>query len=117
MMSREDSTQRRLAPIPVAQLLARLGGERHTRLWTVRCRDERGRSASLQISLTRAGITIVPTAPGPWQLTPLESGRLRGVVRRALLILDQRAGSEPIRGSQRTSSCSSATHEPPGGQG
>ncbi|MGH3900142.1 MAG: hypothetical protein ACRDTA_18260 [Pseudonocardiaceae bacterium] len=116
-MSREDSTQRRLAPIPVAQLLARLGWQRHPTQWTVRCRDGRGRRSSLRIGLTRTGITIAATSPGPWRLTPLESGRLRGVVRHALIIVDRRAGSEPIRSDQRNISCSPATREQPGGRG
>lgn len=87
---------RRRRSTPLVQLVARLGWQRDPELWTVRCRDEQGRRASLRIGLTRTGITILPTTAGLWQLTPLESGRLRGAVRDALLTLDQLAGSDPI---------------------
>lgn len=96
---------------PLVQLLARLAWQRDPELWTVRCRDGRGRRASPRISLLPAGITITPTAPGPWHLTMLESGRLRGALRDALFTLDRLGGAEPI--GRRTE----ATRELPGGQG
>jgi hypothetical protein len=101
----------------VGQLLARLGWQRDPTGWTVRCRDERGRRTSLRIGLTRDGITITATAPGPWRLTALESGRLRGVMREALLSLPQLPDLEPTDSVRRTSRSSSITREQPGGQG
>jgi hypothetical protein len=65
-------------------LLTRLGLRRDPDLWTVRCRDERGRRAHLQVRLTAEGVTLVSSSPGPWPLTPLEVGRLREALRDAL---------------------------------
>ncbi len=92
--------------VTLPELLARLV-RRDPDSWTVPCRDGRGCRARLRIGLTWGGITITPSAPGPWELTALESGRLRGAVRDALLTLDQLAGSEQI----------SRSHQQPGGQG
>ena len=78
----------------VIRLLARLGWQRDPDLWTVRCRDGRGRRARLLVQLTTNGVTLMPSSPGPWTLTPLEAGRLRGAVRDALLTFDRLAGTE-----------------------
>ncbi len=75
--------------LPLVALLARLKRQRDPEVWTVHCRDGRGRRTTLQIGLTPNGITITATESGPWQLTPVESGRLRGAVREALLTLVQ----------------------------
>lgn len=93
-------------PITLPELIARLI-RRDPDSWTVSCRDGRGRRAKLRIGLTWAGIVITPSAPGPWELTALESGRLRGAVRDALLSLERLAGSERI----------SRSNQQPGGQG
>jgi len=79
---------------PVIRLLARLGWQRDPNLWAVRCRDGRGRRARLRVHLTEDGITLIPSSPGPWALTPLEAGRLRAAVRDALLNFDRLAGTE-----------------------
>lgn len=92
--------------ITLPELLARLV-RRAPDPWTVPCRDGRGCRARLRIGLTSVGIMITPSAPGPWELTALESGRLRGAVRDALLTLDRLAGSEQI----------SRNDKQPGGQG
>jgi hypothetical protein len=76
------------------RLLARLGWQRDPDLWTVRCRDGRGRRARLLVHLTTDGVSLIPSSPGPWTLTPLEAGRLRGAVRDALLTFDRLAGTE-----------------------
>ncbi len=87
--------------ITLPELLARLIW-RDLDSWTVPCRDGRGRRARLRIGLTWDGIVITPSAPGPWELTALESGRLRGAVRDALLSMERLAGSEQIsRGDQQ----------------
>lgn len=56
--------------------------------WTVRCRDQRGRRTTLSVDLTDDGIVVSAAAPGPWVFEPLEAGRLRAIVRDALLTLD-----------------------------
>jgi hypothetical protein len=83
-------------------LLARLTWQRDPEVWTVHCRDGRGRWTTLRIGPTTTGIAITGTGSGPWQLTPLESGRLRSAVRDALLTLDQGAGTEPVSPGPRT---------------
>lgn len=77
---------------PVIGLLARLGWQRDTDQWTVQCRDGRGERAFLDVHLADTGITVAATSPGPWVLSPLEAGRLRGAVRDALLSFDSLAG-------------------------
>lgn len=64
--------------VPLVTLLARLTWKRDPEVWTVHCRDGWGRRTTLQIGLTTTGIAITGTGSGPWQLTLLESGRLRG---------------------------------------
>ncbi|MFC5108374.1 hypothetical protein [Kibdelosporangium philippinense] len=78
---------------PLIRLLARLGWQRDPNLWTVRCRDGRGRRARLHIRLTADGVTLTASSRGPWTLTPLEAGRLRGATRDAVLTFDRLAGS------------------------
>lgn len=87
---------------PLLRLLARLGWQRDADLWNVRCCDGRGRRARLCIHLTAAGVTLTPSSPGPWALTPLEAGHLRGAVRDALLSLD-RLASAARSGARRRS--------------
>lgn len=77
---------------PVIRLLARLGWQRDPDQWTVQCRDERGEGAFLDIHLADTGITLAASSPGPWVLSPLDAGRLRGAVRDALLSFDCLAG-------------------------
>lgn len=57
--------------------------------WTVRCRDGRGRRTTVCVDLTEDGIMMSAAAPGPLVFAPLEAGRLRAVVRDALLTLDR----------------------------
>lgn len=81
-------------------LLARLGWQRDPDLWTVRCRDTRGRRAQLHVQLEEKGVTLTASSPGPWSLTPLEAGRLRGALRDALLSFDQLGNNTNNRSHQ-----------------
>jgi hypothetical protein len=55
--------------------------------------------------------------PGPWTLTPLEAGRLRGAVRDALLSFDRLAGTEH-GGTPVGARCAEpAPPQPPGNPG
>lgn len=84
---------------PLICLLARVGWQRDPSVWTVRCRDDSGTRSRLRVQLTSVGIAVVPASPGPWILTPLQSGRLRGAMLDALLSFDQlgSASSATIR--------------------
>lgn len=110
-------TRRWYRSTSLASLLARLGSRHGQDLWTVRCRDGRGQRARLLISLTRNGITITATAPGPWQLTLLEFDRLRDVLRDARLTLGLGASTEPISPGRRIAPRRIVIRERPGGQG
>jgi hypothetical protein len=79
---------------PLLNLLARLGWQRNPDLWTVRCRDQRGRRAQLTVHLATEGVRLTSSSPGTWVLTPLEAGRLRSALRDALFSLDRLASSE-----------------------
>lgn len=103
--------------VPLAVLLARLTRQRDPEVWTIHCRDGRGRRTTLLIGPTSNGITITATGSGPWQLALLESGRLRGAVREALLTLDQGAGTEPVSPGRRTAPREILIRERPGGRG
>ena len=103
--------------VPLAALLARLSWQRDPEVWTVHCRDGWGRRTTLRIGLTTTGIAITATGSGPWQLTLLESGGLRGAVREALLTLDQGTATEPISPGRRTVPREILIRERPGGQG
>lgn len=80
---------RHLRTLPVRLLLARLGTA-PSPIWTVPCRDGHGRRAQLHIRLTTRGISITPSGTGPWSLTALDAGRLRGAVRHAFVTPDAR---------------------------
>lgn len=97
---------------PVIRLLARLGWQRDPDLWTVRCRDRHGRRARLHIRLTTDGVNLTASSPGPWALTPLEAGRLRGAVRGALLTFDQLASNGHVGVSPRTRTTEPASPQP-----
>jgi hypothetical protein len=71
----------------------------------------------LLIGPTSNGITITATGSGPWQLALLESGRLRGAVREALLTLDQGAGTGPVSSGRQTAPHEILIRERPGGRG
>lgn len=77
---------------PVLRLLARLRWQRDPTAWTVRCRDGNGDRAVLRIQLAETGIRVTASSPGPWALSPLAAGRLRGALRDALLEFDCVAG-------------------------
>ena len=81
---------------PLLRLLARLGWQRDPDLWTVPCRDQRGRRARLIVALTATGIALASTSPEGVELTPLEVGQLRGALRDALLTLDRLAGGQQL---------------------
>ncbi|MGH3930397.1 MAG: hypothetical protein ACRDTF_10525 [Pseudonocardiaceae bacterium] len=104
--------RRRRRSTPLASLL---GSRRDQQVWTVRCRDERGRRARLLISLTENGIMITATTPEPWRLTLLEVDRLRGVLRDVLLTLGD--GAEPIGPGRRIAARRIVIRERPGGRG
>jgi hypothetical protein len=110
-------TRRRCRPTLLASLLARLESRRDQHLWTVRCRAERGQQARLLVNLTRNGITITATAPGPWQLALLELDRLRDVLRDARLTLGLGTSPEPIDPGRRIAPRRIVIRERPGGQG
>ncbi len=78
----------------VLRLLARMNWQRDPDSWTVRCRDARGRRARLRVRLASTGISLALPSTGPWVLSPLEAGRLRGAVRDALLAFDRLARDE-----------------------
>ncbi|MGH3899058.1 MAG: hypothetical protein ACRDTA_12585 [Pseudonocardiaceae bacterium] len=80
---------------PLIQLLARLGWQRCTDIWTVPCQDVDGRRAQLLIRLSPTGMTITPTAPGLLRLTALQVGRLRGAAREAIHIGGPRTDPNP----------------------
>ena len=84
---------------PLLRLLARLGWQRDPDLWTVRCSDQYGRRAQVQVHLTATGIRIVPSLPDPLDLTPGEAGWLRAALRDGLLSLGQLAGPNGPRSS------------------
>lgn len=79
------------------RLLARVDRRKSRAGWTVRCRDERGARTEIQVRLGDEGLVITSESAGPWSLTPLEAGRLRGAVREALLTLDRDGAEEPAR--------------------
>jgi hypothetical protein len=81
---------------PLLGLLARLGWQRDPDLWTVRCRDQRGRRVRLIVALSATGIALASTSPEGVELTPLEVGQLRGALRDALLTLDRLAGGQQL---------------------
>jgi hypothetical protein len=62
--------------------------------WTVRCRDERGARAEIEVRLVDDTLVLCSESEGPWTLTPLQAGRLRGAVREALFTLDRDAAAE-----------------------
>lgn len=78
----------------VLRLLARMNWQRDPDSWTVRCHDGRGRRARLRVLLSPTGISLALPSTGPWVLSPLEAGRLRGAVRDALLAFDRLARDE-----------------------
>jgi len=84
---------------PLLRLLARLGWQRDPDLWTVRCRDQYGRRAQVQVHLTETGIKIATSSPEPLELTPGEAGGLRAALRDGLLSLGQLAGPDGLRSS------------------
>ncbi len=84
---------------PLLRLLARLSGQRDPDLWTVRCRDQYGRRAQVQVHLTETGIKIATSSPEPLELTPGEAGGLRAALRDGLLSLGQLAGPDGLRNS------------------
>ncbi|GAB3474626.1 hypothetical protein [Amycolatopsis cihanbeyliensis] len=87
-------TQRKTA-LPLIRLLARLGWQPDADAWTIRCRDGHGKRARLRVQLATTGVAVVPSAPGPWCLGPLEGGRLRRVLAEAFLSYGHLAGTEP----------------------
>ncbi len=103
--------------VPLVVLLARLTWQRDPEVWTVHCRDGRGRRTTLRIGLTTTGIAITGTGSGPWRVTMLESGRLRGAVREALLMLNPGAGTGPVSSGRRTAPRKILIRERPGGRG
>lgn len=84
---------------PLLRLLVRLGWQRDPDLWTVRCRDQYGRRAQVQVHLTARGIMIVTSSPDPLEFTPGEAGWLRAALRDGLLSLGELAGPDWPRGS------------------
>jgi hypothetical protein len=78
--------------------------------WTLRCRDQRGRRTTLSVDLTEGGIVVSAAAPGPWVFEPLQAGRLRAVVRDALLALDRLddAGHQPVHSGVSEGLCQPA---------
>ncbi len=74
-------------------LLVRLGRQRDSDLWTIRCRDEHGRRTCMLVHLTAVGVSITTPAGGALQLTPLQIGRLRAALRDAALTFEQLSGT------------------------
>ncbi|MGH3874551.1 MAG: hypothetical protein ACRDSR_24110 [Pseudonocardiaceae bacterium] len=101
----------------LAALLARLRSRPDRHAWTVGCRAERGRRASLLISLTGDGITITATASGPWLLTLPELERLRDVSRDARLTLGLAPGTGLLGSGRRIAPRRIVIRERHGGQG
>jgi hypothetical protein len=87
--------KRRAVTLPLMHLLARLGWQRDSDAWTIRCRDSQGKQAYLRVQLAVHGIALVPSSPGPWNLGPWQTGRLRRALADALVSYDQLGGSEP----------------------
>lgn len=83
--------------MPLLRLLARLGWERDPERWTVQCRDERGRRASLRVGVSSGGVTFTPSVPGELVVAPLQAGHLRAAVRAAVEILEVRRPLEDSR--------------------
>lgn len=101
--------EKRHRTCPLLRLLARIGWQRDPDTWTVPCRDGRGHRARLHVRLTDAGVVVAPSTAGPWALTPLQVGRLRGALRDAVLTFDRLAGS--IESADHPAA--SATESPP----
>ncbi len=83
------------------RLLARLGWQRCTDIWTVPCQDVDGHRAQLLIRLSPTGVTITPTAPGPLRLTALQIGRLRGAAREAIHLGGLRTDPDHVEPARR----------------
>ncbi|KAA5825458.1 hypothetical protein F1721_33015 [Saccharopolyspora hirsuta] len=77
---------RRNRRLSVLSLLSRLGFQHHSYIWTVPCRDARGRRAQLTVGLVPDGVALATSTHGPITLTPLQAGRLRAAVREAVYI-------------------------------
>jgi hypothetical protein len=86
---------RRHRTLPVIRLLARLAWQRDPQRWTVVCRDGRGRRATLRISLAGTGAVVAPSSAGPFTLTPLQVGRLRGALRDVVVTHGQLTADQP----------------------
>lgn len=67
-------------PSPLDKLLIRLGWRHDPRRWVVSCRDARGRHATVRVTAVENGVVLAWSSPGPWLLTGLAVGRLRGAL-------------------------------------
>jgi hypothetical protein len=81
----------------VLDLLALAGWQRDQEQWTVRCHTADGRRARLVATLDAGGVRITASTPGPWTLTPLELGRLRGALAEAVITYAQLAPVDVLR--------------------
>jgi hypothetical protein len=86
---------------PLLRLLVRLSWQRDPDLWTVRCRDQYGQRAEVQVRLTETGIRITMSSPDPLELTPSEVGGLSVALRDSLLSLGELAGPDGLRALAR----------------
>lgn len=101
------------APLLI-RLLAGWHRQRDPDLWTVPCRDGCGRRTRLHVHLTVDGVVLDASSPGPWVLTPLEAGRLRGAVRDALFTYDRLISDENCGGSFGARTMEPASPQPVG---
>lgn len=91
----------RSRPISLISLLSRLGWQKDPALWTVPCRDQRGKKALLWLEIRPSGVAIRASTSEPVVLPPLMVGRLRAALRDAavaqiVLSSDQQSSTKEV---------------------
>lgn len=78
--------------VPVLAILGRLGITRGSRYWATRCRDGDGRRTVVFVRLGFGFVALESPSFGLLYLSPVEAGRLRAVLRRAIVALGELGG-------------------------
>lgn len=79
---------------PLLSILARLKWRRDPNSWTTRCWNGQGRRSTLQVTLAYGFVALEGPSFELIYLSPLQIGRLRGVLKAAVLDLDLFGGQE-----------------------